>query len=231
MLARAELIAAAPVGPGPPWRVVRALDAPPVAWRPTAAGVYLVNSAASPVGDDEVDIHLAAEAGARLRVRSTAATIAWRSHRSRQGIRARVADGACLDWHLEPMIATAGCRHRQEVAIAIEGAGRLHWTEELVLGRHGEGPGRVDLRLDVERDGAPLLRHGLVLGTDEGWDGPAVVGGHRCVGLALRVGDRARPPVAGVGWARMELPGPAELILAVADDRPGLQRAFAEADG
>lgn len=112
----------------------------------------------------------------------------------------------------------------------IEGTGRLDWTEELVLGRHEEPPGRVDLRLDVEHDGAPLLRHELDLGADEGWDGPAVLGGHRCVGLVLHVGARARSPAVGVGWVRMMLEQPAELILAVANDRPALRRALAAAE-
>jgi urease accessory protein len=225
--ARAELIAAAPLGPGGAVRLLRRRDASPVAWRPTPDAVYLVGSAATPVGDDTVEITVAAEPGACLVVRSAAATVAWRSRGTRQRIRARVAQDAALDWWVEPMIATAGCDHRQHVTVDLHGTARLRWTEEILLGRHGEEPGALDLRLDVDLDGLPVLRHQMSVHPGEPWDGPAVLGPHRHMGVVVEVGYKPRPSRAsGPGWARMPLDGPGTLILALAADLPALRSAL-----
>ena len=47
----------------------------------------------------------------------------------------------------------------------------------------------MSLRLDVDIDDHPLLRHQLELGPGvPGWDGPAVLGANRAVGLVLLAG-------------------------------------------
>jgi len=228
--ARAELTAAAPIGGGSPFRLVRVRNEAPVAWRVTPDGVYLVGTAASPVGDDRIRIDLSVEAGAELAVRSAAAAVAWRSRGTGQDIRIEVADGASLEWGLEPLIAIAGCRHRQHVAITIHGDGRLDWTEEVLLGRHGELPGQLDLRIDIDIDGMPLLRHQMALGSGDGWDGPAVLGSRRALGLSVRAGPgHPVAPGSGPGWARLPLPGPGTLALAVAADLQSLREAMATA--
>jgi urease accessory protein len=143
-----------------------------------------------------------------------------------------VADGGTFDWHLQPFVATAGCRHHQDVAVLLEGSGVLRWTEELLLGRWEESPGRLDLRLEVDLDGDPLLRHQLRVGPDaDGWDGPAVLGGHRAVGLALHAGRgiEAAEPAAGPGWAALTLEGPAVMVVALADDLVDVRTALANA--
>lgn len=258
MQVRAELTAAAPSGPGRPSRLTRRLDGAPLAWRSTPDGVYLVGTAATPVGDDAVEIDVVVEAGATLVVRSAAATVAWSASGTEQAVTATVADGGMLDWRLQPLVATAGCRHRQQVGVRLEGTGALRWTEEILLGRCRERPGRLDLRLDVDLDGEALLRHQLTVGPGaSGWDGPAVLGDHRAVGLILRAGrrsalvdtgpgesvpgearpgdpqrgDDARVAGAGVGegWAVLELDGPAALVTAVAADLPTLRRAMQQA--
>ena len=236
MRATAQLTAAPPTEPGGPCRLLRLRDAAPVAWRPTPDAVYLVGTAASPVGDDQVEIDIRVEPGAGLNLRTTAATVAWRASGTGQNITALVADGASLSWHPEPFIATAGCHHRQRTRLAIEGTGRVGWHEELILGRHGEGPGRLDLRLDVDIDGWPLLRHQLELGPGiSGWNGPAVIGDRRCVGLSFIAGAGLAHRPAGAGheawasWAVLPLDGPGTLTVAVADDLPALHRALAAA--
>jgi len=250
--ARAELVAAAPLSSGGAPRLVRRRDASPVAWRPTPGAVYLVGSAATPVGDDSVEIAVTAEPGACLVVRSAAATVAWRSRGTNQRIRAQVAEDASLDWWLEPMIATAGCHHRQHVTVDLHGTARLRWTEEVVLGRHGEEPGALDLRLDVDLDGLPVLRHQMSVHPGEAWNGPAVLGAYRHVGIVVEVNSEARPSAArpsaasglaarrsaarpsapsGPGWARMPLDGPGTLILALGADLPGLRNALMAAGG
>ncbi len=197
---RAQLTAAAPVRPGLACRIVRLQDEAPVAWRCTPEGVYLVGTAATPAGDDAVEIDVAAEPGADLRIRSAAATVAWRSCGTVQQIRARVADGARLDWRLEPLIATAGCCHRQHAVVELQGSARLRWTEELLLGRYREQPGRLDLRLDVELDGRALLRHQIRIGSGGAWDGPAILGPYRTLGLVLQVEPDYQPSAASRSW-------------------------------
>jgi urease accessory protein len=229
---RAQLTAAAPARPGLACRIVRLQDESPVAWRCTPEGVYLVGTAATPVGDDTMEIDVAAEPGADLRIRSAAATVAWRSCGTVQQIRARVADGASLDWRLEPLIATAGCCHRQHAVVELQGSARLRWTEELLLGRYREQPGRLDLRLDVERDGRALLRHQIRIGSVGAWDGPAILGPYRTLGLILQVEPDYQPSAAaGPGWARLPLDGPAALTVAVAPDLPQLRMALAAGGG
>lgn len=232
MRARAELTAAAPIETGGPSRLTRRLDGAPLAWRSTPEAVYLVGTAATPVGDDTVDIDVMVEKGATLMVRSTAATVAWSGTGTTQRIRSAVAGGGTLDWHLQPLVATGGCHHRQDVTVDLEGTGVVRWTEEVLLGRYGENPGSLDLRLAVDLDGEALLRHQLRVGPDAGgWNGPAVLGGHRAVGLVLHAGrgvDRA-DPAARSGWAVLPLDGPAVLVVAVADDLAGVRAALAEA--
>jgi urease accessory protein len=80
-----------------------------------------------------------------------------------------------------------------------------------------------------------LLRHGLEVGpAAPGWDGPAMLGASRAVGLVLTAGDgeHASGAAAGTGWAAMPLDGPGALVQAVAQDLPGLRQALAwAADG
>ncbi len=236
----AELTASAPLARGGQSRLTRRMDGAPLAWRCTPDAVYLVSSAASPVGDDVVEIDLSVEAGASLTVRSAAATVAWSGTGTEQHLAARVEDGGTLDWGLEPLIATSGAHHRQRVSVRLYGSGAVRWAEEIVLGRCGEAPGHLDLRLDADLDGQPLLRHQLTLGPGvEAWDGPAVLGVHRAVGLVLAAGRdlpalspsaRARAS-AGAGWAILALDGPGALTIALAEDLPGLRCAMAQAEG
>jgi urease accessory protein len=198
----------------------------------------MVGTAASPVGRDEVHIDVSVEEGATLEVRSAAATVAWRGTGSAHHISASVADDARFVWHPEPFIATGGCVHRQHARVRIERRGSVRWIEELLLGRYGEEPGVLDLRLDVDVDGRPLLRHQLAIGPGAtGWDGPAVVGPWRCLGLILDagMGTPACLPAAhsgpGGSWAALELEGPGRLLLAVAPDLPALRLALAAAQG
>jgi urease accessory protein len=124
--------------------------------------------------------------GARSVLRSAASMIAWASVGSSLEVNVSVAKGGCLDWQLKPMTATRGCFFSQRVSAKLGDGAALSWTEEIVLGRHGEKPGRFSLRLDVDIDENPLLRYQLELGPGvSGWDGPAVVGTNRAVGLVL----------------------------------------------
>jgi urease accessory protein len=218
-----------------PCRLRRVRDAPPVAFRSTPEAVYIVGTSASPVGDDHVSVDVEVEPGAGLTVRSAASAIAWTSNGSSYEVDARVAPGASLDWQLQPLIATAMCNFSQHCRLHLYGDANLRWAEEVVLGRHGESPGLLNLRLDVVLDDAPLLRHELSLRPDQcGWDGPAVLGANRAIGLCLFAGNwtgrlHSHGRSAGDGWAVMPLEGRGVLVSAIASDVPRLRAAMADA--
>lgn len=224
MRARAHLIAGPDPGGGP-YRLIRMASAAPVAWRATPDGVYMVGAAASPVADDQVAVDVEVRSGAALVVRSTAATVAWGSRGSCQLVTAKVDPGGALDWRPEPLIATAGCDHRQKATIAMGSGARLLWAEQLVLGRHGEAPGSLQTSLSAAVDGRPLLRHSLEVGPRAlAWSSASVLGAARAVGLLLAAGPEAQGTRAhGPGWAVMPLDGPGAVGLAVAGDARELQ--------
>ena len=218
-------------------RLALVRDAPPVAFRATPEAVYLVGTAASPVGDDKVIIDIEVEAGAALKVRSAASMIAWASTGSSLEVNVFVGQGGYLDWQLQPMIASTGCSFSQRVRVKLAKGAALRWTEEIVLGRHGEQPGRLSLRLDVDIDDNPLIRHQLELGPGvPGWDGPAVLGPNRAVGLVFLTtggvthgGLGAPLSGTGAGWAVMALEGPGVLVSAVGPDLARLRLGLDEA--
>ncbi|MCW2946480.1 MAG: Urease accessory protein UreD, partial [Actinoallomurus sp.] len=132
-------------------------------------------------------------------------------------VRARVAAGARLVFSPEPAIAAAGCDHRALADVTLEEGAELVWREEIVLGRHGERPGRYVSRFDVTIGAVPLLRHELRI--DEDATSGAVLGDAKAVGsLLLTGGDLAREPYAEHGLAVLPLAGPGVLVTAMAAD-------------
>lgn len=206
--------------------------AAPVAWRATPEAVYLVGTSASPVADDQLAVEVTLREGATLVVRSNAATVAWSGRGSTTTVTARVGAGADLDWAPEPLITTAGCRHRQTAQVELTASSRLRWQEMLVLGRHGEVTGSLLSELAVDLDGRPLLRHSLAAGPGTpGWDSPAVLGRARAVGLVLRAGAgcAGAAPASGPGWSVSPLDGPGVLALAVGPGALEVADALVEA--
>ncbi len=219
-------------GPGSATRIEEMVGEVPIAWRPAAGAVYMVGTAAAPVGRDRVAVTLRVRSGARLVVRSSAASVVWAGTGSRQTVRVAVEERAELVWCPEPLIATAGCHHRQEAVVEVAPGGRLSWREVTVLGRAGEDPGRLESSLRVTVGGAPVLHHALGVGTGHpGWDGPAVVGPARVVAqlVVAGAGTRDVAPAAGPGWSVTPLPGPAALATVTAGSVGAAESALAEA--
>ena len=230
MHASAELVATA-AGDGTT-RLTTMRGEPPLLLRRTGTAgdgavlVHLVGGAAGPLAGDRLALTIDVGAGARVEIRSVAATVAlpgrcggW----SRLDLTVTVAPGAELRWLPEPLIAAAGCRHVSRAEISVAAGGRLQWRDEVVCGRHGEQPGDLRTEVDVRYAGRPLLVHDLAIGPDApGWAGAAVLGDARAVGSLLVVGE-TRTPQAGPDAVTMPLGGPGVLTLAVAADPADLR--------
>ncbi|MET8779358.1 urease accessory protein UreD [Nocardia sp. NPDC004654] len=129
--------------------------------------VHLVGTAATPLGGDELHISVTVGQGARLAVRSVAATIALPAATTRISCARwlfEVAEGGELDVETEPLIVAGGADHRAVTTVRLAADARLRLRERVQIGRAGEDRGawRGDLIADL--DGLPLLRHRLELG-------------------------------------------------------------------
>ncbi|MEV6766482.1 urease accessory protein UreD [Streptomyces sp. NPDC051105] len=205
------------------------------------ARVMIVGAMSGPLGGDRFGIEARAEGTARLSVGSAAATIALPGQlkaEARYDVRLEVADGAELRWLPEQLISAKGSDLYVSTRVDVAAGGRLVLREEQVLGRVGEEPGRLTSRLTVRVAGTALLDQELACGPGApgGWDGPAVLAGHRAVGqLVVVKPEFAAEPVAarmlGEGAALTPLAGPAVLVTAVAGDALRLRRVLDEALG
>jgi urease accessory protein len=197
--------------------VVGLATTPPLAAKVLPGPVLvLVGSSAGLLAHDIVRVEIDLAPGARLTVRTTAATIA---HPCLSGgstsleIDCRLGAGARLVWLPEPLIACAGCRHRGRTRITLAPGATATWLDALTLGRSGEDPGVLEQRLDVELEGRPLLREALSIGPAAvGWNGPAVLGGYRHLATLSTLGRRLDADRPGA----LQLAGPGTIIRFVA---------------
>jgi urease accessory protein len=207
---------------------------PPLLPRLTGEGrVHLVGGAAGPLGGDDLLLSLEVGPGATLRVGTVAASVVLPGRDgapSRVRVAATVADGGCLIWVPEPLVAAARCHHHSSSTVDIAGDARLVWREELICGRYRESPGDAVLSTVVRRAGQPLYRNELRVGPQSpGWDGPAVLGGARVVGSVLVVdpswsdGDQPAARTLGPDAALLPLAGPAVIALAAGADAHGVR--------
>jgi urease accessory protein len=171
--------------------------------------VHLVATAFGPLGGDDAEIRLVVEPGARLSVRSVAAAVVLpargESPPSRQVVRADVA--GVLELAPEPTVVTARAVHLAELHAAVAETGELRATEQVLLGRMGEQPGRWTGTTRVERAGRPLLHTTVGLGPGApAWLPPVAP---RAYVSTVSVGDpRAEIEVAtGRDAVRLPLPG------------------------
>ncbi len=190
------------------------------------ATVYLVGAAAGPLGGDDLTLHITVAPGAHLVVRSVATTLTLPGDgESRLTIGARVGAGGLLDFAPEPTVAVAGCHHGSVADIELGAGAGLRWREELILGRHGEGPGRYASRCDVTLDGLPLLRHELRLDGTGTYASRAILAGAGAVGTEVLAGTGlAGEPYAEDDLAVLPLAGPGVLVSATAGNATALRR-------
>jgi urease accessory protein len=208
-----------------------------------AATVGIIGAMSAPLGGDRLTLDITAENRAELEVTTAAATLALRgptTDAATYDVRLTVGEHASLRWLPQPLISAAGSNLRQTYTVELAATSRLTLREEQLLGRADEEPGHLVTRILVHRAGHPLLDQHTAYGAPEpGWDGPAVLNGHRAIGQLLVVDPRLdvrRDPVllgegANDGCAVLAplAGGPALLATAVAPTTTTLRELLDEA--
>ncbi|WP_433655693.1 urease accessory protein UreD [Nocardia sp. CA-128927] len=167
--------------------------------------VHLIGTAATPLGGDELDITIVVGPGARLAVRSVAATIALPSAVTPDSLARwhfQVDSGGDLDFDPEPTIVAGGAHHHTITSVLLAPDARLRLRERVQIGRSGEDNGgwRGDLIADLGE--IPLLRHRLELGAGTATDDPLAA--PRALESELRYPDDR--PVETTGLTETRLP-------------------------
>lgn len=127
--------------------------------------VHLISTAATPLGGDAIHVRVVVEPGARLRLRSAAATMTlpgWLTPQSHASWRLEVAGD--LDIDPQPTVVAANSRHFTSTRLEITGGGRVRLCERIQIGRFGEREGFWSGLLHADIDGSALLRHRVELG-------------------------------------------------------------------
>lgn len=164
----------------------------PLLLRETPGALYLVGGAAGPLGGDDLTLDVDVGPGASVVLRSAAALLAQPGRdgtRSQQRTRMSVGSNGSLVVRAEPLVAVRGCHHLVDTTVELAETATVELVEELVLGRHGEAPGRVNGRVRVERAGVALLTHELDVGEGApGWPSAGILGAARAVVQRIVVG-------------------------------------------
>lgn len=234
MRASARVVAERVGGLGGRTRCTTLQSQPPLTFRTNPTGLMWVATAAGPVGGDDLRLDVRLGPGAELAVASAGASIALPGARGeRSQLRVDLALGArsCLIWHPEPTVLAGRADHVAVTLVELGAGADLTWVEELVLGRHGEAPGRMTSRLNVIAEGRVVLRTGLEIGRP-GWDGPAVTGGRRAHAQVVLAGEPAThwrgtdaPELLGVEWTTAEMACGVELVTIVGREPRALRAA------
>ena len=166
------------------------LAAAPLWCRWDGTTLWIVGSAASPVADDDVTLRVEVGPGVHAAVRSVAAMVLYTARGEGSTLRTEIVvdEGASLHWAPEPVIITAGARHRSITSVEVARRARVAVDELVVDGRNAEDRGgRLTSELALDIDGGPVLRSSYDTSTP-GWDGPGGTDGARCLATRLAVG-------------------------------------------
>lgn len=175
--------------------------------------VHLVNSAASPLGGDDLTLTVRVGPRARLTLTGIAATVALpglHGEKSRSAVHIELAEGATMAYLPEPTVITRRARHESILTVTLAAGAQLRARETLVLGRANELPGELTTRLDVTREGRPVLRQQLAVTAD-------VLMGKRVLATELSTSDTG-DTASGEWWSRTRLAAGGTLTTALAAD-------------
>jgi urease accessory protein len=179
----------------------------------------LVPTQAGPLAGDHDRVRLHVGAGATLVLVPIAATVALPgAARSILELDATVEAGGRLVLDEPTLIVAEGADVVRRTRIAL-GPGAIALVRDIVvLGRDGEGPGRLDSVLRATLDGAPLLHDALLIEPAAADAHVALAPGHRVVGTTCVLGERCDGDGA--------LAGPGALRRATGPDLPTVEAAL-----
>jgi urease accessory protein len=127
--------------------------------------VHLVSAAATPLGGDAIHVRVVVQAGARLRVRTAAATVTLPGSATSESHAFWTLEVAGdLDLDPQPTVVAASSRHFTSTRLDVSGSGRARLRERVQIGRSHERQGFWSAALHADVDGTPLLRHRIELG-------------------------------------------------------------------
>ena len=168
--------------------------------------VHLIGSAATPLGGDHIGVTVKVGPGARLRVRSVAATIALPSRDrtlSTAEWNIEVGDDATLDFDPAPLIIGAGAHHLAETVVCLASSASIRLRERVQIGRDNETGGWWAGEMVADLGGKPMLRHRVDVGV--GTVADDVIEAPRAMIAELVYPDTRTAEVTGLSAARLPL--------------------------
>ncbi len=128
--------------------------------------VHLVSAAATPLGGDAIYVRVVVEPGARLRLRTAAATVTLPGANTPESHAIWSLEVAGdLDLDPQPTIVAGTSRHWTSTRLDIAAGGSIRLRERIQVGRSDERQGFWSGSLHADVDGFPLLRHRIELGS------------------------------------------------------------------
>jgi urease accessory protein len=128
--------------------------------------VHLVSVAATPLGGDAIYVRVVVEPGARLRLRTAAATVTLPGANTPESHAIWSLEVAGdLDLDPQPTIVAGTSRHWTSTRLDIAAGGSIRLRERIQVGRSDERQGFWSGSLHADVDGFPLLRHRIELGS------------------------------------------------------------------
>jgi urease accessory protein len=178
--------------------------------------VALVPTQAGPLDGDHDVVRLHVGAGATLVMVPIAATLALPGA-SRLELEATVEAGGRLVLDEPPLIVAEGAAVVRRTRLALAAGAVAAVRDVVVLGRSGEGRGRLDSELRATLDDRPLLHDAIRIEPGAADQHVALPPGHRVAGTVALLGIPDEPRLAGPGALQRatgpELP-PVEAALA-----------------
>lgn len=241
MRTRVSLVADA--GPGGATRLREASASGALAVRGNVAAgggvtVHLVGTAAGPLNGDLVEVAVRVRRGARLRVTTSAASLALPAAgpvaAARLRWRVEVEQEATLDLAPLPLVVAAGATVDSEQEVSLDTGASASLREVIVIGRHRETGGEWTGRLHACVDGVAVLRTSTST--------RPLLGDRGTVATLLRLGDAAAQAAraeeaASAGddgetrWVRTPLARGGVLSTAWGADTAACERALAGPTG
>jgi urease accessory protein len=167
------------------------------------ARVALVQTAASIVAGDRLELAVELGEGAVLELSTLGATIAYPGEAASQSLTFDLDRDARLAWLPAPLVLTEGCDLRSRCELELAPGAAAVIREVVALGRHGEAAGRCRNVLRCDLGGIPLLRDSIEVDADSS-DSQVQLGGAQGYGTVALLGV---PPTGTDGELALEGPG------------------------